>query len=75
MNLVMFLKICTVGLSYGDGLGPAKHCEVYELRPQYVMTQEEIDGKVEHICKTAVTTSHELGGHVTLCEVIGELQE
>ena len=75
MNLVMFLKICTVGLSYGDGLGSVEHCDVYELRPQYEMTQEEMDGKVVLICKSALTTAHELGGHITLCEVIGELQE
>ena len=65
MNLV-YLLICTTGL-IPDA---PEHCAVYELRPQYEMTQEIIEEKIGRICVMAVESAGKYGGVVTKCEEI-----
>ncbi|KKM83818.1 hypothetical protein LCGC14_1305530 [marine sediment metagenome] len=65
MNLV-YLLICTTGLIAGT----PEHCAVYELRPQYEMTQDVITEKVDRICAKAHEASAKYGGKVTKCETI-----
>ena len=65
MNLV-YLLICTTGLIPDT----PEHCAVYELRPQYEMTQSVIDFKIKKICTLADEASAKYGGRVTRCEEI-----
>ena len=66
MSLV-YLLICTTGLVAGH---PPELCAVYELRPQYEMTQDVIEEKIDRICAKAHEASAKYGGKVTKCEEI-----
>ena len=63
---MVYLLICTTGLIPGT----VEHCAVYELRPQYEMTQDVIDEKIGRICAMAVESAGKYGGVVTKCEEI-----
>ncbi|KKL75604.1 hypothetical protein LCGC14_2053230 [marine sediment metagenome] len=69
MDLMIFLKVCTVGLFLNEPMG-MERCVTYSLSPQYAMTQEEIDGKLEEICEWSHTNAVDFGTRVTKCEVV-----
>jgi len=64
---LVYLLICTTGL-----VPDPEHCAVYELRPQYEMTQAMIDEKVDRICEMAYEATAKYDGQLTKCEVIDE---
>lgn len=70
MDLLIYLMICVSG--FGSPADDAL-CVTYQLHPQYEMTQETIDRKIELICKMSRESAIREGGVITKCEVVPEL--
>ncbi|KKL53246.1 hypothetical protein LCGC14_2277370 [marine sediment metagenome] len=67
---VIYLLVCVAGLSE---FHIPDICQVYHLRPQYEMTQAEIDSKVIFICESVRTASIAHGGNVDRCEIVEKI--
>lgn len=68
MDTVILLMICVTGFFPGEG----ELCTTYTLRPQWEMTQEIIDRKIELVCDNARRSAIKYGGHVTKCEIVDD---
>ena len=67
---IVYLLICIAPL---PELEMPDVCMVYSMRPQYVMTQPEIDGKVGLICDFARVGAMRHGDRMTRCEVVEKI--
>lgn len=65
MDIVIFLMICLIDPGAVD-----EECAVYRLSPQWEMTQEVVDRKIEFICDSAESIAVAHGSRLTKCEVL-----
>jgi len=70
MGEIIYLLVCVAGL---HEFKIPDICMVYHLRPQYEMTQTELNGKVIYICEQAKLVAIAHGDHVTRCEIVEEI--
>ena len=68
----IYLLVCVAGLIEFD---IPDMCTAYTLKPQYEMTQSEINSKIIYICEQARAGAIAHGGNVTRCEVVDEIPE
>ena len=66
MEIIYLLQVCV----WFQGM--PELCTVYELRPQYEMSQSEISRKIEFICESARSSALVHGGNVTRCRIVDE---
>ena len=69
---VIYLLVCVAGL---HEFNIPDICMVYHLRPQYEMTQSELNSKVIFICEQARAGAIAHGDHVTRCEIVEKIPE